>query len=89
MPQSFHPLQEKHLVGCKAAPTIRNLAGREGGQYMSQNIPGDYTVAAPERDYWGDGEHKCLRASFPVGWALSVSQLCTVWHRCVTACHGS
>lgn len=33
---------------------------------MRENLPGDHTVVAPELSYWGDGEHKCLRASFPV-----------------------
>lgn len=73
MLQSLHPLQEKLSGGCKAALAIRNLPGREGGQYIKQNLPGDYTVVAPERNYWGDGEHKCLRASFLVGWAPGVS----------------
>lgn len=66
MPQSLHPLQENHLGGYKVAPIRRNLPEREGGQYMRENLPDDYTAVAPERSYWGDGEHKCLRASFPV-----------------------
>lgn len=40
---------------------------------MRQNLHVDYTVVALERNYWGDGEHKCLRNSFLVGQAPGVS----------------
>lgn len=53
---------------------------------MRQNPPGDYIVVVPERNYWGDGERKCLRASFPVGWAPRVSPSLSAMHSLAQVC---
>lgn len=44
---------------------------REGGQSTGMNFPGDHTVAAPERNYWGDGD-TCASGSVPL-WGASPS----------------